>query len=146
MGGHLRRGVKLQSRTGRETVRLKRPDGALLAAPIEIENLRAWSGPDWTPIIVDDQDRPVLVMHAKTQLYVLADADLLSTHGLKTLNGARTAVALLDIVRSEDAPIMFDLTLHGMQRTRNLLRLMLEPPLLGMTLVLATLEVAATRP
>jgi hypothetical protein len=82
-------------------------------------------------------------MHATTRVYVLADADLFSTHGLKTLNGARTAIALLDVVRAKDAPVIFDLTLHGMQRTRSLLRLMLEPPLLGMTLVLAALAVFA---
>lgn len=140
---HLRRGVELPSRKGRATVRLKRPDGTPFGAPVAVEGLRTLSGPDWVPVVTDDEGRPVLAMHAKARIYVLADADLLSTHGLKTLNGARTAVALLDIVRAEDAPVIFDLTLHGMQRTRSLLRLMLEPPLLGMTLVLAALAVFA---
>lgn len=140
---HLRQGARLQSRDGRVTVALKRPDGTPLGAPVDVDALKTLSGPDWVLVVTDDQDRPVLARHATTRVYVLADADLLSTHGLKTLNGARTAVALLDVVRAEDAPVVFDLTLHGMQRTRSLLRLMLEPPLLGMTLVLAALAAFA---
>ena len=140
---HLRQGARLQSRDGRVTVALKRPDGTPLGAPVDVDALKTLSGPDWVPVVTDDQDRPVLVRHATTRVYVLADADLLSTHGLKTLNGARTAIALLDVVRAKDAPVIFDLTLHGMQRTRSLLRLMLEPPLLGMTLVLAALAAFA---
>ncbi|MDA0743247.1 MULTISPECIES: DUF4350 domain-containing protein [Brevundimonas] len=140
---HLRQGARLQSRDGRVTVALKRPDGTPLGAPVDVDALKTLSGPDWVPVVTDDQDRPVLARHATTRVYVLADADLLSTHGLKALNGARTAVALLDVVRAEDAPVVFDLTLHGMQRTRSLLRLMLEPPLLGMTLVLAALAAFA---
>lgn len=140
---HLRQGARLQSRDGRATVALKRPDGTPFGAPVEVDALKTLSGPDWVPVVTDDQGQPVLAMHATTRVYVLADADLLSTHGLKTLNGARTAIALLDVVRVKDAPVIFDLTLHGMQRTRSLLRLMLEPPLLGMTLVLAALAVFA---
>ncbi|RSB43776.1 MULTISPECIES: DUF4350 domain-containing protein [Brevundimonas] len=140
---HLRQGARLQSRDGRVTVALKRPDGTPLGAPVDVDALKTLSGPDWVPVVTDDQDRPVLARHATTRVYVLADADLLSTHGLKTLNGARTAIALLDVVRAKDAPVIFDLTLHGMQRTRSLLRLMLEPPLLGMTLVLAALAAFA---
>ncbi|WP_427791692.1 DUF4350 domain-containing protein [Brevundimonas diminuta] len=138
---HLRLGADLNTRDGRTAVQLKRPDGSIFGAPVQVDALRTFSGPDWVPVVTDDLGRPVLAMHAKTRLYVLADPDLLSTHGLKTLNGARTAVALLDFVRAKDAPVIFDLTLHGMQRTRSLLRLMLEPPLLGMTLVLAALAV-----
>lgn len=140
---HLRQGACLESRDGRTTVALKRPDGTPFGAPVDVDALKTLSGPDWVPVVTDDQGRPVLAMHATTRVYVLADADLLSTHGLKTLNGARMAIALLDVVRAKDAPVIFDLTLHGMQRTRSLLRLMLEPPLLGMTLVLAALAVFA---
>src|SRR5690606_4482042 len=75
--------------------------------------------------------------------YVLADPDLISTHGLKTLNGARPAAALVSIVRPERSSVVFDLTLHGLQRARNVLRLMLEAPLLGMTLALAALAALA---
>ncbi len=143
LSDHLRRGVELHAREGKGPVQLRRPDGSAVGASVQVDGLRTFSGPDWIPVVTDDQGRSVLAMHAQSRLYVLADADLLSTHGLKTLNGARTAIALLDVMRAKNSPVIFDLTLHGMQRTRSLLRLMLEPPLLGMTLVLAALAVFA---
>jgi hypothetical protein len=139
----LRKDAKLEERKGLATIALRRPDGSAFGAPVQVENLRTLSGPEWVPVVVDDQGRAVLAMHRRMQTYVLADPDLISTHGLKTLNGARTAVALIDIVRAEGSPVIFDLTLHGLQRTRNLLRLMLEPPLLGLTLALAALAAFA---
>lgn len=139
----LRKDARLDERKGRATVTLRRPDGSAFGAPVQVENLRTLSGPEWIPVVVDDQGRAVLAMHSRMRTYVLADPDLISTHGLKTLNGARTAVALIDIVRAEGSPVIFDLTLHGLQRTRNLLRLMLEPPLLGLTLALAALAAFA---
>jgi len=134
--------TRLATRPGRATVALRRPDGAAFGAPVEVENLRTLSGPGWIPVVVDERGQPVLARHEKQRVYVLADPDLISTHGLKTLSGARTAVALVDLV-APDSPVVFDLTLHGLQRTRNLLRLLLEPPLLGMTLALAALAVFA---
>lgn len=138
----LSEGSRLATRPGRTTVALRRPDGAAVGAPVEVEALRTLSGPEWVPVVVDDRGQPVLARSREGLVYVLADADLLSTHGLKTLNGARTAVALVDVV-APGAPVVFDLTLHGLQRSRNLLRLLLEPPLLGMTLALAALAALA---
>lgn len=139
----VRPGASLAERRGRATVTLRRPDGSAVGAPIEVERLRTLSGPEWVPMVVDDQGRAVLAMHREDRTYVLADPDLVSNHGLKTLNGARTAVALIDLVRPEGSAVMFDLTLHGLQRSRNLLRLMLEPPLLGLTLALVALAAFA---
>lgn len=139
----LRKDSKLTARTGASTVALRRPDGASFGAPVKIEGLRTLSGPQWIPVVVDHQDHPVLVMHREQRTYVLADPDLINTQGLKTLTGARTGLALIDIARARTSPVIFDLTLHGLTRSRNLLRLMLEPPLLGMTLVLAGLAALA---
>ncbi|MGA0544031.1 DUF4350 domain-containing protein [Brevundimonas sp. VNH65] len=122
---------------------LRRPNGAAFGAPTRTESPRRIAGAQWIPVVVDAQGAAVLVMHRHSRTYVLADADLVNTQGVKSLNGAKTALALLDIVRAEGSPVVFDLTLHGFQRTRNLLRLMLEPPLLGMTLVLAALAAFA---
>jgi hypothetical protein len=94
-------------------------------------------------VIVDQTGAPVLVMREEPRTYVLADPDLLNTQGLKTLNGAKTAVALLDLIRARDTPVIFDLTQHGFTRPRSLLRLALEPPLLGATLVLLALAILA---
>ena len=55
-------------------------------------------------------------------------------------------MALLDLAR-EEGPIMIDVTQHGINRTQNIIKLMLEPPLLGVTLsflfALALLAVVA---
>lgn len=135
----LRENSELIARKGPATVALRRPSGTPFGAAIKVEGLRTLSGPHWIPVVVDDQNHPVLVMHKELRTYVLADPDLINTQGLKTLAGARTGVALIDIARAQTSPVIFDLTLHGLKRSRNLLRLMLEPPLLGMTLVLAAL-------
>ena len=134
----LGRDTRLSTRPEAGTVALRRPNGTPFGAPVEIENLRTLSGPGWIPVLVDEAGGAVLVRHRRSPVYVLAEPDLISTHGLKTLNGARTATALVQLIAPE-SPVVFDLTLHGLQRTRNLLRLMLEPPLLGMTLALVGL-------
>jgi len=135
----LRENSELIARKGPATVALRRPSGTPFGAATKVEGLRTLSGPHWIPVVVDDQNHPVLVMHKELRTYVLADPDLINTQGLKTLAGARTGVALIDMARAQTSPVIFDLTLHGLKRSRNLLRLMLEPPLLGMTLVLAAL-------
>jgi len=126
-------------RQGTARVSLRRPNGAAFGAPVQVDSLRTLTRGHWIPVVVDEQGGVVLGMDPETRTYVLADPDLINTHGLKTLEGARTAVAVMDIVRAEGAPVVFDLTLHGFQRSRNLPRLLLEPPLLGMTLALAAL-------
>ncbi|MFN7127447.1 MAG: DUF4350 domain-containing protein [Brevundimonas sp.] len=139
----LREDLGMTERKGRATIALRRPDGAAFGKPVQIEALRTLEGPAWIPVVIDDRGRAVLAMHREHRTYVLADPDLIDTAALKSLNGATTAVALIDLIRVGDAPVVFDLTLHGFQRTRNLLRLMLEPPLVGMTLVLVALAAFA---
>ncbi|MBB4658997.1 hypothetical protein [Parvularcula dongshanensis] len=75
-----------------------------------------------------------------SDVYVLSDPDLLNTQGLASRPNALAALSLLGALAGEDA-ILFDLTLHGFGRPRNLLTLALEPPFLGATL--AGLVVAA---
>ena len=136
----VREGASLSELPGRQYVTLQRTRGDVLAGgPVMIESHRRLLGDQWLPVITDADGAAVVAVHKPTGLYVLADADLLNTQGLKTLAGARTAIDILDSLRAEKTPIVFDLTLHGFQRTRNLGRLLLEPPLLGMTLVFAAL-------
>lgn len=135
----LRKGSHVIARAGAATITLHTPDGMPVGAPVRVEGLRTLSGPQWIPVVIDDQNRPVLVMHKELRTYVLADPDLINTQGLKTLAGAETGLALIDVTRAQTSPVIFDLTLHGLSRSRNLLRLLLEPPFLGMTLVLAAL-------
>jgi hypothetical protein len=131
--------ARLTARPGAETVALRRPNGEPIGVPIQVDGLRTLSGADWIPVVVDDRNQPVLVYHAELRTYVLSDPDLVNTSSLKTLAGAQTAIDLIDVILPEGSPIVFDLTLHGLERTPNLLRLMLEPPLLGLTLVLVGL-------
>lgn len=129
----------LARREGAAAVRLSRPDGTPFAVLPRVERLQTLSGPRWTPVLVDETGAAVLVMNKDLDLYVLADPDLLNTQGMKTLAGARAGVRMLDLIRPKDTSVIFDLTLHGFERSRSLPRLVLEPPLLGATLcVLAT--------
>lgn len=129
-------------------IQLTRPSGQRIGRPVRIEGLQTLSGPDmkppaWTPVLTDGSGNVILARKADAWIYVLSDPDLLNTQGLKSLAGAQTAVAMLDLLHAEDSPVIFDLTLHGFQRTRSLLRLMLEPPLLGVTLLVAALAAFA---
>lgn len=116
--------------------RLLGAGGEVLAVGGPVRGLRTLSGPGWTPVVTDGQGRGVLVTHEATGLYVLADADLLNTKGMDDPAKARAALALLESVAPPNRAVAFDLSLHGFGRPRSVLRLLLEPPLLGFTLCL----------
>jgi len=118
------------------TLRLYRPSGQFFGTVTGVASLQTLMTHGWIPVLVDQDGAPVLAMTPDTGTYVLADPDLLNTQGLKTLENARTAVALLALIRAEDTPVTFDLTLHGFRRARSVTRLLLEPPLLGVTFCL----------
>jgi hypothetical protein len=104
----------------------------------EIDSLKTISGEGWTPLLVDEQGRAVLVQSRKTpSIWVLADADLLNNQGLASRDTARAAALILQVARGGDRPIVFDVTLNGYERGRGLGRLMLEPPWLAATLIAA---------
>lgn len=84
-------------------------------------------------VVVDQDGGVVLGRMRKSGLYVLADPDLLDTQGLKSLATARIADAIIGQLNPQ-GPLIFDVTLHGYKRSRNLLTLALEPPFLGGTL------------
>ncbi|MFN7054752.1 DUF4350 domain-containing protein [Hyphomonas sp.] len=69
------------------------------------------------------------------QIYVLTDPDLLNTFGLARLANARLATELLTLLRGEDhQPILLDASLHGFERSENLLKMLFSAPFLGATL------------
>lgn len=127
--------MRLERSKGTGVVSLSRPSGAAFGSTAQIADLQTISGSNWRPVLVDGVGRMVMA-HNGHGFYVLADPDLLNTPGLKTLAGARTAEAMLALIRAPDTPVVFDLTLHGFERDLNPLRLLLEPPLLGTTLCL----------
>ena len=71
-----------------------------------------------------------------TNIYVLSEPEFFNTHGLKHFENVQVFAEIIDEIRSADfdAPFLFDTTLHGFDRGKNLLRSLLEPPLLGASL------------
>jgi hypothetical protein len=105
-----------------------------------IENLQTVSGPNLTPIVTDGAGRAVLARFDREDflpIYILADPDFLNTLGMGDRNTARAGLAMLDQVRVQGEPIIFDVTLNGLGASRSALRLAFEPPFLGATLGLA---------
>jgi hypothetical protein len=103
-----------------------------------------------TPQIVGGGDdlRPLLTLPGGGALiarmgdqphYIAADPDLFDNHALHDPAQARAAVDLIDALNSRaDGPVAFDLTVFGIAdvSSPNLLRTLLEPPFLPMTLAL----------
>ena len=97
--------------------------------------LDRWSG--WDPS--DDPDDDLF------PLVIVAEPDLLNNRGLASKPVALAALMLLRRVRDGDkGPVIFDVTLNGLGRARNLLTLAFTPPFLAATLalLLAALAVA----
>jgi hypothetical protein len=92
------------------------------------------------PVLEDDEGHMVLgrrVHENGAADYVLAEPDLLSNQGLKTLSGATAAMQIIDALRTDDKDsVAFDMVLVTGGDNRNLLRLMFEPPFLAFTLAL----------
>jgi hypothetical protein len=100
-----------------------------------ISGLRSLTGSRWLPVVAGPDGSAVIAKRKDTNVYVVADPDILNNAGIAGLANARLIEHfLLDISEDEEGPIVFDLTLNGFQRQPNLGRLMLEPPLLGATL------------
>lgn len=100
-----------------------------------IDSLQTVSGPGLTPVLIDEQGRAVVARYAQSRVFVLADPDIFNNQGLAQLANARAANAVVGLFGA--GPIVVDVTLDGFQRGRSLLRLMFEPPLLGVLICLA---------
>ncbi len=101
--------------------------------PGQIPSLQTLAGPQWRPILVDERGTIVLARLAHTQTYVLADPDLINTQGLRSPGTAQTAIAILNILRANNGPVIFDVTLQGYKRGHSLLRMAFLPPFAGAT-------------
>jgi hypothetical protein len=74
---------------------------------------------------------------ARRALVIVAEPDLMNNYGLSGQARAELAIRIADVAREgEDMPIVFDLTVAGLQQGRNLLTLAFEPPFLAATLCL----------
>lgn len=90
------------------------------------------------PVLWDSEGRTILGRIQRDEDsadYILADPDLLSNMALKTPEGARNALRIVDALRNDsNDSVAFDLALNGQGNARNLLQLMFEPPFLALTI------------
>jgi hypothetical protein len=95
------------------------------------------AGDDLTPLLWTRDGDAVLARAGEGSLYILADPDLLNNKGLKDRRTAAAALNILDALNSTGAEaVLFDLTLNGFVRKRDVLRLAFEPPFVVLTLSL----------
>ncbi|WP_199556062.1 hypothetical protein [Sandaracinobacteroides hominis] len=108
------------------------------------ERLQSLKGAELEPLLATPEGLVVLAVKRDTQTYILADPDLLNNQSLRTLAGARNAVALLEALRNDaEAPILFDVTVNGFGGKRSLLTLLFEPPFVALTLLLTVAALLA---
>ncbi len=91
----------------------------------------------WRSVLIDQRGATVLARDPERPVFLLTDPDLMNTQGLKNLDTLRSALGLLHGLRAGAGPIVFDVRLNGLGRERSVLRLLFEPPFLGVTLCLA---------
>ena len=122
--------------------------GVTFVAPPLIQTIAGVSGPGGNGVdgVVTAADGAIILgWQSKRDIFILADPDLLDNAGMANLANARAAVALLrDLGGARPGGIVFDVTLNGLGQGRDLFRLMLEPPFLGLTLALVAVAALAT--
>lgn len=102
-----------------------------------IESLQTISAPNLTPVLTTTSGAILLgVIRGIDQrdIYILSDPDLLNNQGIADIKNAQAGLNILKSLRAEGDPIAFDVTLNGFLRSRSLMRLAFEPPLLALTL------------
>jgi hypothetical protein len=135
--------IRRSDSAGRPTLSFARTEaGPSPPAPMTaglIETPQTLVGKDMEAVVVNDSGGVVLgrVYYDDAPIYILADPDFLNTAGIADANTARAGMAMLELVNYPGQPIAFDVTLNGFERTRSLIRLALEPPLLAATLCFA---------
>jgi hypothetical protein len=110
--------------------------GQVLAAG-PVDSLQSLTAPGWVPVLTDETGGTILAKDPHRPFYILSDPDLLNTQGVRNMRTLATGLAILRALRADDGPVIFDVRLNGLGRERSVLRLMFEPPLLGVTLCLA---------
>ena len=149
---------------GKTAISLDQTSAVPLADPAQVQALTEPSGDDDSPkllALVEDDNGGKLAAYTNDEgsypaldewsgwgspdepdeslfpLVIVAEPDLLDNYGLAK---RETALAALRLVRAtagdRDAAVLFDVTLNGLGRTRNLLTLAITPPFLAATLAL----------
>jgi hypothetical protein len=126
------RTAALQRHSGVTRPTLRFADGRTMTAG-PVDRFQTLQADGLVALVSDDRGDVILARTRDRKVYILSDPDLLNTMGLKSLETARAADAMVDLVRPA-GPLIFDVSLHGFKRSRSLLALALEPPFLGGTL------------
>lgn len=102
--------------------------------------------PQWTQPQTIDGDNLVSLLSvdgktvfgriSDTNIYILADPDLMNNNGIYQLPTARLANDMIAMASYPDDPIYFDLILHGLGTNNNLIKTAFRPPFLSATLCL----------
>jgi hypothetical protein len=143
-------GAKLTVSTSRRDVSPDRQaegrdflEGLGVPVPRHVQTI---GGEGLTPLVTLPNGDALIARLGEHPHYIVADPDLFNNHGLKDPARARAALALIDAVNSEEnGPIAFDLTVNGLSgdNSPSLLRTMLEPPFLALTLALVFAAILA---
>jgi hypothetical protein len=102
-----------------------------------MDRLQSWTAKGWTSVLTDEAGDTLLARSPDGPIYVLSDPDLMNNHGLADERTFVTAFRIIHVLARGDGPVIFDLRLSGLGRERNALRLLFDPPFLGVTLCLA---------
>lgn len=82
----------------------------------------------------------VLIQLENTETYILSEPDLVNTMAFKTQGGAQLSGAILDEILYQSSTLAmaadFDVSLHGIEANRNIIKLMVTPPFLAASLCL----------
>jgi hypothetical protein len=104
-------------------------------ASLQSINLGEWKG--WTPVLTDERGATIMARAPYGSVYVLSDPDLLDNQGLRSFDTFAGGVALVNRLRANGGPVIFDVTLNGLEQQRTALRLLFDPPFLAVTLCLS---------
>ncbi|MBI3438755.1 MAG: hypothetical protein HY054_08940 [Proteobacteria bacterium] len=131
-------GLTVSRETGVDHPSLVAPDKTTIQAG-RIDQLQTIAGDALAPVITNSGGQIVLARlrrnRQQTNVYILADPDLLNTQGIADINNAAAALAMIGLIHDEARqPIVFDVTLNGLGSARSALRLAFQPPFLGFTL------------
>ena len=110
--------------------------GVPVPVPDQAQTVR---GGELQPLLTTPQGGALIARMGEEPHYLAADPDLFDNHGLRDPAQARAALALIDAMNSRaGGPVAFDLTVYGLagNDSPSLLRTLLEPPFLAMTLAL----------
>ena len=103
--------------------------------PVFIERIQLIHSKQLEPVI-STQRGLLLAKLPGQEIYILSDPDLVNTLGLAEFENARLATDIINrLRRTADTPVVFDATLHGFERSESLLKLALDVPYIGATLI-----------